>query len=63
MAVDDQSGFRINLLHGTSYVVTLSDDHGLTAEGGIAIVVPLSEGSCSVAASEDWHYGSELDAT
>jgi hypothetical protein len=31
MAVDDQSGFRINLLHGTSYVVMLSDEHGLTA--------------------------------
>jgi hypothetical protein len=31
MAVDDQSGFTINLLHGTSYAVTLSDDHGLTA--------------------------------
>ena len=47
MAVDDQNGFTINLLQDTSYVVTLSGDHGLTAEGDIAIFVPLSEGSCS----------------
>ena len=63
MAVDDQSGFAIKLLHDTSYVVTLPGDHDLTAEGGIAIFASLSEGSCSGAASEDWYYGGALEAT
>ena len=63
MAVDDQSGFAIKLLHDTNYVVALPGNHVLTAEGGIAIFASLSEGSCSGAASEDWYYGGALEAT
>ena len=46
LAVDDQHGSSVALLHGVEYEIALSGQHSATSAGDVAAFVLASSGSC-----------------